>query len=70
MEPKAFVGDRNTFIELDGAFYQTTLEQLHSILRPQTYLEIGTPNGDTFSSKPFRTRILDWHQQANQASSP
>jgi hypothetical protein len=47
MEPKAFVGDRNTFIELDGAFYQTTLEQLHSILRPETPLEIGNLNGDT-----------------------
>jgi hypothetical protein len=44
MEPKAFVGDGNTF--LDGDFYQTYLEQLHSMLRPKTYFEIGTLDGD------------------------
>lgn len=38
---------RNTYIELTGIFYSTFLERMHSMLRPQTYFEIGTLFGDT-----------------------
>jgi hypothetical protein len=47
MENRALAHSKLPFIELDGAFYQTFLEQLHSMLRPQTYFEIGTLNDDT-----------------------
>jgi hypothetical protein len=35
------------FINLNGMFYQHFLKRLHGILRPRTYLEIGTLNGET-----------------------
>lgn len=35
------------FRELNGTFYQTFLQRLHSILRPRSYFEIGTLDGDT-----------------------
>ena len=35
------------FIDLGGTFYQTFLKRVHSALRPKTYFEIGTLNGDT-----------------------
>jgi hypothetical protein len=35
------------WIELDGTFYQNFLKRMHSLLKPKTYFEIGTLNGDT-----------------------
>jgi hypothetical protein len=53
MEVKVLEDDGKTFIELKGVFYQTFLEQLHSIRRPKAYFEIGTLTGDT----PFTLEV-------------
>jgi hypothetical protein len=58
MENQALAHRKIPFVELDGAFYQTLLEQLHSMLRPQTYFEIGTLNGDTRSIEERQVDFL------------
>jgi hypothetical protein len=37
----------HAYLELNGLFYQNFLANLHRHLRPETYFEIGSLNGDT-----------------------
>lgn len=47
-ECKRFVkGERDRLLELTGEYYLSCLRQLHEVLDPRTYLEIGTFRGDS-----------------------
>jgi hypothetical protein len=39
--------ETQTYLDLHGLFYQTFIANLHKVLRPETYFEIGSLNGDT-----------------------
>ena len=39
--------EAQSYLDVHGLFYQTFIANLHKVLRPETYFEIGTLNGDT-----------------------
>jgi hypothetical protein len=51
------------WIDLGGAFYQTVLKRMHSVLQPNTYFEVGTLNGDTLSLASCTCISVDPHFQ-------